>query len=257
MATSDGSTGVPALAGDRALVTGGSGGLGRGICEVLAREGARVAFTYSADAAGAEATLAALRARGCDGLAVQLDVRDAAACERAVGQVGETFGGLDILVNNAGVSESVPFILLEDDDIADVVAINALAPMRLARLAARPMLRQKHGRIVNVSSIAGSRSIPGPVHYAASKGALDGMTRSLAHELGPYGILVNGIAAGIFEGGLKHTIPEHHQKRYLDACALKRFGRPEECGELVAWLASRKNTYVNGTVIVQDGGTLA
>ena len=257
MATSDSSSGAPALAGDRALVTGGSGGLGRGICEVLARDGARVAFTYGSDAAGAEATLAALRARGADALSIQLDVRDADACARVVAQVGETFGGLDILVNNAGVSESVPFILLEDDDIADVMGINALAPLRLARLAARPMLRQKHGRIVNVSSIAGSRSIPGPVHYAASKGALDGMTRSLAHELGPYGILVNGIAAGIFEGGLKQTIPEHHQKRYLDACALKRFGRPEECGELVAWLASRRNTYVNGTVIVQDGGTLA
>jgi NAD(P)-dependent dehydrogenase (short-subunit alcohol dehydrogenase family) len=233
------------------LVTGGSGGLGRGICEVLAREGARVAFTWSTDAAGAEVTAAATGA-----LAVQLDVRDADACTRAVGQVIETFGGLDVLVNNAGISEAVPFVLLEDADVGELFAVNALAPMRLARLAARPMIRQKHGRIVNVSSIAGSRSIPGPVHYAASKGALDGLTRSLAHELGPYGILVNGIAAGIFEGGLKATIPEHHQKRYLDACALKRFGRPDECGELVAWLVSRRNTYVNGTVIFQDGGTL-
>ncbi|HEV2836907.1 MAG TPA: SDR family oxidoreductase, partial [Pyrinomonadaceae bacterium] len=81
--------------------------------------------------------------------------------------------------------------------------------------------------------------------------------RSLAHEVGPYGILVNAIAAGIFEGGLRSTIPEHHQKRYLDACALSRFGQPVECGEVVAWLASRRNTYINGTVIFLDGGTLA
>jgi 3-oxoacyl-[acyl-carrier protein] reductase len=120
------------------------------------------------------------------------------------------------------------------------------------------MIRQKHGRLVNVSSIAGSRSIPGPVHYAASKGALEGLTRSLAHELGPYGILVNAVAAGIFEGGgLKSTIPAAHQKRYLDACALRRFGRPEECGELVCWLGSPRNTYVNGSVVFIDGGTLA
>jgi 3-oxoacyl-[acyl-carrier protein] reductase len=245
------------LAGERVLVTGGSGGLGRGICEVLAREGARVAFTWSRGAAAAEATAAALGAGGGEALALPLDVRDPDACAAAVGQVAEAFGGLDVLVNNAGVSEAVPFVLLEDAEVADLFAINALAPLRLARLAARPMIRQKHGRIVNIGSIAGSRSIPGPVHYAASKAALDGMTRSLAHELGPYGVLVNGVAAGIFEGGLKHTIPAHHQQRYLDACALRRFGRPEELGELVAWLASRRNTYVNGTVIVQDGGTLA
>jgi 3-oxoacyl-[acyl-carrier protein] reductase len=240
------------LEGDRVLVTGGSGGLGRGICEVLAREGAKVAFTYATDRAGAEATTAAT-----GGLALELDVRDPDACARTVARALEALGGLDVLVNNAGISEAVPFVLLEEDDINDLFAVNALAPMRLARLAAKPMIRQKHGRIVNISSIAGSRSIPGPVHYAASKAALDGMTRSLAHELGPYGVLVNAIAAGIFEGGLKQTIPEHHQKRYLDACALKRFGRPDECGELVAWLASRRNTYVNGAVIMQDGGTLA
>jgi 3-oxoacyl-[acyl-carrier protein] reductase len=258
MGTSGASPGSSGLcAGDRALVTGGSGGLGRGVCEVLAREGARVAFTYATDVAGAEATCAAVRARGAEPLAIQLDVRDAAACARAVAQVTEALGGLDVLVNNAGASEAVPFVLLEDDDVDALFAINTFGPLRLARLAARPMIRAKHGRIVNVSSIAGSRSIAGPVHYAASKGALDGMTRSLAHELGPYGVLVNAIAAGIFEGGLKATIPDHHQKRYIDACALGRFGRPDECGELVAWLASRRNTYVNGAVIIQDGGTLA
>jgi 3-oxoacyl-[acyl-carrier protein] reductase len=135
--------------------------------------------------------------------------------------------------------------------------LNLFAAFRMCRAAVRGMIRQKYGRIVNISSITGSRSIAGPVHYAASKGALEGLTRSLAHEVGPYGVLVNAIAAGIFEGGLKTTIPEHHQKRYLDACALSRFGQPDECGEVVAWLGSRRNTYLNGTVIFLDGGTLA
>jgi 3-oxoacyl-[acyl-carrier protein] reductase len=119
------------------------------------------------------------------------------------------------------------------------------------------MIRRKYGRIINISSIAGSRTIPGPAHYAASKGALEGLTRSLAHEVGPYGVLVNAIAAGIFEGGLRSTIPDHHQKRYADACALGRFGRPDECGELVAWLGSPRNTYMTGEVVFLDGGTVA
>lgn len=251
------SSGVGFLAGERVLVTGGSGGIGLGICDVFAREGAAVAFTYGRNEAGANAASAVVEEHGGRALALQADLRSADDCARVVATATATLGGLDVLINNAGVSESVPFVLLDDDDVRDMFELNTLAAIRLARLAAKPMIRQKHGRIVNVSSIAGSRSIPGPVHYAASKAALDGLTRSLAHELGPYGILVNAIAAGIFEGGLRSTIPEHHQQRYLASCALRRLGRPAECGELCAWLASRRNTYVNGSVIVQDGGTLA
>ena len=151
-------------------------------------------------------------------------------------EVEGAWGGVDVLVNNAAVSEAVPFVLLEDDDWDDVMELNVNAVFRLSRAAARGMVRQKWGRIINIGSIAGARAIASPVHYATSKGAIEGMTRSLAHELGPYGVLVNTIAAGIFEGGLRSTIPEHHQQRYVDSCALKRIGRPAECGELVAWL---------------------
>ena len=240
------------LAGRRILVTGGSGGLGRGICAVAAREGARVAFTWHTDAAGAEQTAAM---SGENPLSIQADLRDPRAADQVMAQVESAFGGLDALVNNAAFSEAVPFILLEDSELDELLQLNMYAPFRLARAALRPMIRQKHGRIVNVSSFVGSRTLPGPVHYAASKGGLEGFTRSLAHEVGPYGVLVNAVAAGIFEGGLKSTIPAHHQARYLQACALSRFGRPDEAGELVAWLCSDRNTYVNGAVIVQDGGT--
>jgi 3-oxoacyl-[acyl-carrier protein] reductase len=244
------------LAGKRVLVTGGSGGIGRGICAVCAREGARVAFTYHGNAAGAEQTLADIRAHG-EGLALQADLRARAAAEQVITAVEQAWGGADILVNNAGVSEVVPFVLMDDGEWDDVMELNLNAAFRLCRAAARGMVRRKYGRVVNIASIAGARAIPSPVHYAASKAALEGMTRSLAHELGPYGILVNCIAAGIFEGGLRSTIPEHHQQRYLASCALGRFGRPEECGELVAWLASARNTYLNGAVVMLDGGTLA
>lgn len=241
----------------RVLVTGGSGGLGQGICTVAAREGARVAFTWTGNEAGAEATRKLVEAAGAECLAIRADLRELDAAARVVAAVEDRWEGVDVLVNNAAVSESVPFILLEDAEVRDVIELNLMAPFRLCRAAVRGMIRRKHGRIINISSIAGVRTMPGPAHYAASKGGLDGLTRSLAHEVGPYGILVNAIAAGIFEGGLRATIPEHHQKRYIDACALKRIGQPSECGELVAWLASSRNTYMNGEVLILDGGTIA
>ena len=255
------STGTPEprarlLQGRRVLVTGGSGGIGQCIAAVCAREGARVAFSYQSNDDGAAATLALIREHG-DGLSIQADLRDRATAAAIVRQVEDAWGGVDVLVNNAGVSEAVPFVLLEDDDWDDIMELNVNAVFRMSRAAARGMVRQKWGRIINIGSIAGARAIASPVHYATSKGAIEGMTRSLAHELGPYGILVNAIAAGIFEGGLRSTIPEHHQQRYVDSCALKRIGRPAECGELVAWMASGRNTYLNGAVVVLDGGTVA
>jgi 3-oxoacyl-[acyl-carrier protein] reductase len=245
------------MKGLRVLVTGGSGGLGQGICAVAAREGARVAFTWNENKSGAEATEGLVRGCGSDCLTIQADLRERQAAQRVVAAVEEAWGAVDTLVNNAAFSEAVPFILLDDEEFADLLELNLFAAFRMCRAAVRGMIRQKYGRIVNISSITGSRSIAGPVHYAASKGALEGLTRSLAHEVGPYGVLVNAIAAGIFEGGLRSTIPEHHQKRYLDACALSRFGQPAECGEVVAWLGSRRNTYMNGSVLFLDGGTLA
>ena len=244
------------LAGHRVLVTGGSSGIGQAICAVAAREGARVAFTWHANESGAATTERMVRDHGVPCLSLRGDLRDRPVADQMVATMEREWGGVDALVNNAAVSEAVPFVLLGDDDIADVMELNVLAAFRTCRAVLKGMVRQKYGRIVNISSIAGSRSVPGPVHYAASKGAIEGLTRSLAHEVGAYGILVCAIAAGIFDGGMRSTIPEHHQRRYTDASALSRIGDPRECGELVAWLISRRNTYVTGTVIFMDGGTL-
>lgn len=244
------------LVGQRVLVTGGSSGIGQSICAVAAREGARVAFTWNANASGAAATEKMVRDHGVPCLSLRGDLRDRPVADQLVATIEREWGGVDALVNNAAVSEAVPFVLLGDDEIADVMELNVLAAFRTCRAVLRGMIRQKHGRIVNISSIAGSRTVPGPVHYAASKGALEGLTRSLAHEVGRYGILVTAIAAGIFDGGLRSTIPEHHQRRYMDASALSRIGEPHECGELVAWLMSKRNSYMTGTVLFLDGGTL-
>ncbi len=240
----------------KVLITGGSGGIGRGICEVAAGEGAYVAFTWYNNEKGAQETEKILQTYGNEYLAIKTDLRDRLSAGKVVEKIVEKWGAIDALVNNAAVSESIPFILIDDNDFYDLMELNLFAVFRLTQAAIRSMIRQKYGRIVNISSIAGSRTIPSPVHYACSKGAIEGFTHSLAHEVGPYGIMVNAVAAGIFEGGLRSTIPEHHQQRYLNACALSRFGAPVECGELVAWLLSDRNTYMNGAVLYHDGGTL-
>jgi len=244
------------LSGKRVLVTGGSGGIGQGLCAVAAREGARVAFTWQSNANGAAATEGQIRAAGGEPLSLCIDLCHKDAAKDIVAQIEAAWGGIDGLVNNAGASEAVPFVLLDDADFAAVMELNVFAAFRLCREAVRGMIRRKHGRIVNITSMVASHTVPGPVHYAASKGALEALTRSLAHEVGAYDILVNAVSAGIFEGGLKSTIPEHHQRRYREACALGRFGHPSECGELVAWLLSERNSYMNGAVLQLDGGTI-
>src|ERR1700681_973153 len=160
------------LSGQRGLVTGGSSGIGQGICAVAAREGARLAFTWHRSREGADETRAQVEAAGAECLPIQADLGETAAAARTVAAVEEAWGGVDVLVNNAAVSESVPFILLEDEDLLQVMELNFMSVFRLCRAAVRGMIRRKRGRIVNISSIASCRAIPGPVHYAASKGAV-------------------------------------------------------------------------------------
>ena len=241
------------LHGQRVLVTGGSGGIGRGICQVAAREGAKVAFTWLSNEQGAHETADLC---GKAALPVHVDLADPTAPKRLIAAVQSHLGGLDVLINNAAVSEAVAFMDVSEKHLDELLQINLVAPIHLTQEALRPMIQQRYGRVVNMSSIAGSRAVNGPVHYAASKGGLEGFTRSLAQEVGPHGILVNAVAAGMFEGGLRSAIPPEFQERYLVGNALSRFGTPVECGELVAWLASPRNTYVNGAVLFQDGGAL-
>jgi NAD(P)-dependent dehydrogenase (short-subunit alcohol dehydrogenase family) len=237
---------VGLLDGRTALVTGGSRGLGRAICKVLAREGARVAFNYARSDADAAATLAEL---GPQASAHKVSVLDKAGLAGLVKELGT----VDILVNNAGLGQVVPLALMEEEDWDQMMAVHVKGAFLATQAVLRAMVREKYGRIVNVGSLAGVKMMQAPVHYATAKAALRGFTESLAKEIGRYGITVNCVAPGILDEGVSDHLPPARREEYLRHCALRRTGALAEAAEVIAFVASERNSYMNGATIVVDG----
>ncbi len=238
----------------RALVTGGSRGLGRAIVLSLARHGARVAFTYAKNDSAAEGTLGALRELGAEGRSFKVDACDAGGTERLVRELERDWGGLDVLVNNAGITQNLPLALLEEEDFERVMAVNVKGPFIMSRAVLRGMIRAKSGVVVNIGSLAGTRLIEAPIHYTTSKAALIGMTQAMAKEVARHGIRVVCVAPGLLEGGLGQNLPEHRLADYLKHCALGRAGTFAEVAEVCSLLASDRSSYVSGETLVVDGG---
>jgi 3-oxoacyl-[acyl-carrier protein] reductase len=236
-----------------ALVTGGSRGLGRAICEALAREGARVAFNYHKRDDEAQATLAALRAAGRDARAHKVSVLDKAGLAQMVAEIQRDLGDIDVLVNNAGVGQVVPLALMEEEDWDRVMATNVKGAFLTSQAVLRGMVRSRRGRILNISSLAGVKMMQAPVHYSAAKAALRGFTEALAKEVGRYGILVNCLAPGILEDGVAENLPKARRDEYLRHCALGRTGSFAEVAEVAAFMVSDRNSYMNGATVVLDG----
>ncbi len=236
-----------------ALVTGGSRGLGRSICGVLAREGARIAFTYAHDDASAAATLAALRDKGAHASAHKVSVLDKPGLDQLVRALDKEHGKIDIVVNNAGFGQVVPLALMEEADWDAMLDTHVKGAFLVTQAALRIMVREKFGRVINVSSLAGVKMMQAPVHYATAKAALRGFTESLAKEIGRYGITVNAIAPGILDEGVSTHLPPARLEEYVRHCALRRVGTLDEASEVVAFLASTRSSYMNGSTIVIDG----
>jgi len=239
------------LDGRVALVTGGSRGLGRALCEVFTREGAKVAFNYASDDAAAAETLARLDTPHAR--AYRCSVTDGDGLARMVEQIERDLGGVEILVNNAGVTEVMPFAMIEEKDWDEVLDTNVKGAFLATRAAARGMIRRKYGRILNVGSLAGFKTIDAPVHSSTSKAAMQGFTTSLAKELARYQILVNCIAPGLLDDGVGLKLPEAKLADYVKHCGLKRPGTCAEIAELAAFLCSERNSYMSGSVLLVDG----
>jgi 3-oxoacyl-[acyl-carrier protein] reductase len=239
------------LQGEVALVTGASRGIGRAIAERLAREGARVVGTATS-AAGAEAVGQSLREWGGEGRV--LDVRDGAACEVLVNEVGKTVGPIGILVNNAGVTRDTLLLRMKDADWNEVIDTDLTSVFRLSRAVLRGMVKARRGRIISVGSVVGARGNPGQANYCAAKAGLVGFTKALAREIGSRGITVNVVAPGFIETDMTHALGEDTRRALLGQVPLERLGRPEDIAAAVAFLACADAAYITGETLHVNGG---
>ncbi|MCE9576008.1 MAG: SDR family NAD(P)-dependent oxidoreductase [Deltaproteobacteria bacterium] len=242
------------LDGRTAIVTGGSRGLGRAICVALATEGADVAFNYLRDDAAAAETVAAIQALGRRAWAHRVSVLDRAGLRAMTAEVVTATGAIDILVNNAGHGQVVPLALMEEEDWDRMLDTHVKGAFLATQAVLRTMVKQRYGRVLNVSSLAGVKMLEAPVHYATAKAALKGFTESLAKEVGRYGITVNCLAPGILDEGVSDHLPPARKEEYLRHCAMRRVGRLDEAAGVIAFMASARNSYMNGATIVLDGG---
>jgi 3-oxoacyl-[acyl-carrier protein] reductase len=242
-----------AMDGEVVLVTGASRGIGRAILDAIARAGATVVGTGTSEA-GATGISHRLTELGASGRGAVLDVGDAAASDALVDGIARDFGKLSVLVNNAGITRDTLAMRMKDDDWAAVIDTNLSAVFRLSRAVMRGMMKAKHGRIINITSVVGSSGNAGQVNYAAAKAGVAGMTRALAREVGSRGITVNCIAPGFIDTDMTRALNEQQTQALLATIPLGRLGHADEVAAAVVFLASRAGAYVTGTTLHVNGG---
>ncbi len=240
--------------GKSVLVTGGTRGIGRAIVEAFAEAGARVAFTYRSSSDQAEALRARLEEQGVEALVFQGDAADAGAAQEAIDGVLEAWGRLDVLVNNAGITRDNLMLRMSEDDWDAVINTNLKSVFNFSKAAYRPMMKQRGGKIVNISSVVGVTGNPGQTNYAASKAGIIGFSKSLAKELGRRGITINVVAPGYVETDMTAAIAEKAREAMLGAIPLARPATPQDIAGAVLFLASSHADYITGHVLHVDGG---
>ena len=237
-----------------ALVTGGSRGIGRSIVKALAAEGAKVAFVYLGNQTAADSLVQEIGLSGGTVKAFQADVTKLDDAQRCAEEVQELWGRLDILVNNAGIIRDDLFVRLEPDDWTKVLQTNLGGTYNFCRAVAYTMMKQRKGRIINMSSVAGERANPGQANYAASKGAVNALTRALAVELASRNVTVNAVAPGFIETEMTEAVRNKAGDLIKKMIPMRRLGVPEDIARVVVFLASEESSYITGQVLTVDGG---
>lgn len=238
--------------GQAALVTGASRGIGAAIALELAKQGLQVVGTATTDEGAARISAALSAFPGCRG--ANLNVNDAAAGESLIDQIVKAQGGLHVLVNNAGITRDTLAMRMKDDDWDAVLDTNLKAVFRMSRACIRPMMKQRYGRIISITSVVGASGNPGQANYAAAKAGVAGMTRALARELGSRNITVNCVAPGFIATDMTAALPEAQHQALMAQIPLGKLGTPEDIAHAVSYLASPLAGYVTGQELHVNGG---
>lgn len=242
------------FAGKTAVVTGGSRGIGRAICEELARGGANVVLCYAGRAEAAQETVTACEDLGAKALAVQCNVADEAQVKALMDAAVKEFGRIDILVNNAGVTRDGLVMMMKEADFDAVIDTNLKGTFLCMKAVSRIMMKQRYGRIVNLSSVVGLRGNPGQANYSASKAGVIGLTKSLAKELSSRHVTVNAVAPGFIDTDMTRVLSEDVKNAILSQVTLGTFGQAEDVARAVAFFAAETSGYITGQVLCVDGG---
>lgn len=244
------------LSGKTALVTGASKGIGRGIALKLAEAGANVAFTYLSSVEKGQALEAELQKFMVKAKGYRSDAADFKAADDLINEVVKDFGTVDIVVNNAGITRDGLLMRMSEEQFNEVIKTNLNSVFNITKAAQRPMLKQRSGSIINISSVVGVKGNAGQANYAASKAGIIGFTKSVALELGSRNIRCNAIAPGFIETEMTEVLNQETVKQWREAIPLKRGGSPEDVANCVLFLASGLSAYITGQVINVDGGML-
>lgn len=242
------------LTGKIAVVTGGARGIGRAIALALAEEGAEVVINYHHSEERSLAVKEEIEARAGKAAVMQCDVSDYESCERFVSAVAEMYGRIDIWVNNAGITKDQLLMRMSEEAFDEVIETNLKGTFQCMRFVSRIMVKQRYGRIINLSSVVGIAGNAGQVNYAASKAGVIGMTKSAAKELAGRGITVNAVAPGFIETEMTSILSEKIQEQAKNQIPLGHFGTPEDVASAVVFLASEQAKYITGQVLQVDGG---
>lgn len=237
-----------------AIVTGGSRGIGRAVAVRLAKDGMNLVINYRGNSAAAEETERLCRELGAEVLLVQGDVSRTEDCEKLAAQAKEAFGRVDVLVNNAGITRDGLLARMTEEDFRAVLDVNLVGPWNMMKAVNRIMMKQRYGRIVNLSSVTGLMGNMGQTNYAAAKAGILGMTKSYAREVASRGITVNAVAPGFIDTDMTEAMPEGAKDKIITGIPMGRTGKPEDVAEAVAFLASEQVGYITGEVLRVDGG---
>ena len=237
-----------------AIVTGAGRGIGKEIAKTLAAKGALVIVNYCGSAKRAEETVQEIEAAGGKAEALQCDISDFTRAGEMMDYVIKTYGRVDILVNNAGITRDGLLMKMSEEDFDAVLNTNLKGAFNCMRHVARQMVKQRGGRIINISSVSGVMGNAGQVNYSASKAGIIGLTRTMARELASRGITVNGIAPGFVDTDMTKVLPEQVREAATAQIPLGRFGQPEDIANMAVYLASEKASYITGQIISVDGG---